>query len=187
MLAEMSVESGKPAVVRAGYIAEAVEITTDRLAERQVVDTRKQVSDWLSLAASEQESETLRIAALSVGIRGTLYALGEALCRHRDDSKVTAIADNFAEKAKGAAARMLLVTPPAEDTMNALLDIAEGVGQASTSVRAAAFTTYVMGRQQYCKMADYVENTEQSARAQMLQRQFPHAQESHARFLGLSQ
>ena len=165
---------------RVRYIAETTSIIEDRLYNRSIVDVRDTVSSWLSIAADVDENEAVRIAVLCTGVTPVIALLAQATKHHRDDTKAH-LADNFAGRALDSISKLQAVLPPPQATMDALLSIAEGEGQASTQVRLAAHLGYMSARQNFCYITGYVENDEQAARNAKIASDFPHAGAMHAR------
>ena len=180
MYTQMSENKDSQARDRIRYIAEAASMIEDRLYNRDIVDVRRSVTSWLSIAADADENEALRLAALSHGVTPVIALLGQVTKHHRDDTKAH-LGGNFAERASDCISKLQAVLPPPQSTMDALLSIAEGAGQASSQVRLAAHLGYMSARQNFCYITGYVENDEQAARSATIAADFPHAGDMHAR------
>lgn len=164
---------------REDSIRGAAEAIGERLGSRETVDARAQVSDWLDIAADGQAPEGLRLAALEDGVRDTIHRLARAVQCFRADTNATALSDNFAQKAEIAARRQADVMPDPARTTQTLLSIAEGAGQASTPVRAAAFSVCMAVGGSLRQVTGFTPDAVQSARIDALQKQFPQMPLAH--------
>lgn len=182
MFAAMAASKDSSVRSRIHYIEEAVAAFEDRLNHRDIVDVRGTVKNWLSMALDPEEPEALRIATLHKGVTPVLAQLANALKHHKSDAQ-NGLTDHFATKAQDIAAKFIEVLPAPQATMDTLLSIAEGEGQASAPLRLAAFSTYMMARTQFCRMCDYVEGEAHAGRAMKLAAEFPQAQTMHARLM----
>jgi hypothetical protein len=182
MFAAMAADNDSSARSRIYYIEETIAVFEDRFNHRDIVDIRDALKSWLSVARDSETPDAVRIAALYKGVTPALALLGNAINHHKTDARNN-LADNFAAKAENSVSKLMGVMPAPESTLDRLLSIAEGEGQASSPVRLAALSTYMMGRVQFCRMCDYVERETHAGRALKLGDEFPHAQSVHARLM----
>lgn len=182
MYAAMSADNDSSARSRIHYIEETVSVFEHRFNHREIVDTQAMVKSWLSIAGDREAPEAVRISAIHKGVTPVLALLGNTVHRHKADAENT-LSDNFGTCARDCVAKFMAVLPAPQATMDALLFVAEGKGQASAPVRLAALTGYMMARVQYSRMCDYVESEQHAGRALKLAQEFPHAQNIHSRLM----
>ena len=159
--------------LRVRHIGEHALTIKGRLMGRELPETRSFVEGWLEVAADPDTRDTVRIGALVSGVRQVVAALGFAIRSHREDKELPQ-AFQYGARSAAFLENVETLMPVPSKTLDALLSIGEGEGQAPAPVRQEAVATYIVARAQFAHMG-YVETPEQSGRAAKIAAEFPHA------------
>lgn len=167
------------ATLRVAYAEEHAQSIKDQLMGRQFP---QQICDfvegWLDTAADPQEHDIARAGVLAFGVKQVIGALGFAVQAQRQDTN-TKLAHSFGARAQAFLEKVEQELPRMAGTMDRLLCIGEGEGQASPSVRLQATAAYISARAQFAH-AGCKETPEQAERAMKLIKEFPQVHAMHA-------